>query len=63
MVPLSPTSHNTFAANHLKLLSPTEMNSAEFVEEADDRGEPINWRGVVTRMIAWASRRADGASS
>ncbi|KAA1423173.1 hypothetical protein F0U47_20245 [Nocardioides antri] len=26
---------------------------AEYVENAEERGEPIDWRGVAERLIAW----------
>jgi hypothetical protein len=33
---------------------------AEFVEEAEEAGEPMDWRGVVERLIAWRVAVGDG---
>ncbi len=33
---------------------------AEYVEEAEERGEPIQWRDVAERMIAWRAAEAKG---
>jgi hypothetical protein len=30
---------------------------AENVEAAEERGEPMDWRGVAERMIAWRAKR------
>jgi hypothetical protein len=34
---------------------------AQYVEEAEERGEPIDWRhDVAERMIAWRAREGKG---
>ncbi|TCC30530.1 hypothetical protein [Kribbella sindirgiensis] len=34
---------------------------AEYVEEAEESGEPIDWRrGVADRMIAWRASEGEG---
>jgi hypothetical protein len=34
---------------------------AEYVEDAEERGEPIDWRrGVTDRMIAWRASEGEG---
>jgi hypothetical protein len=33
---------------------------AELVEEAEERGEPMDWRGVAERMISWRTSREKG---
>lgn len=32
---------------------------AEYVEEAEGIGEPIGWRGVAERMIAWRTSEGE----
>jgi hypothetical protein len=36
---------------------------AEYVEDAEECGEPMDWRGVADRMIAWRTNegKADGS--
>ncbi|MEQ4205766.1 hypothetical protein [Actinopolymorpha sp. B9G3] len=33
---------------------------AEYVEHAEERGGPMDWRGVADRMIAWRASEGDG---
>jgi hypothetical protein len=33
---------------------------AEYVEDAEERGEPMDWRGVADRMIAWRASEGEG---
>jgi hypothetical protein len=33
---------------------------AEYVEDAEERGEPMDWRGVADRMIAWRTNEGEG---